>query len=144
MLWQDVRFAPRLLLKDRWFTLAAVFTLALGIGASNTVFTMVNGVLLRDMPFDAPDRIVEFGKVSSLDLQDMRAATRTFDGLAAVDERTMSVSEEGVAAERYLGALISSNGFGLIGQRPLLGRDFREDDERVGAAPVVILGYDAW
>ena len=143
MLWQDFRFAARLLLKDRWFTLAAVFTLALGIGASNTVFTMVNGVFFRDMPFEAPDRVVEFGNVSYLDLPDLRAA-RTFEGVGAVDERTMSVSEEGIVAERYRGAYISSNGFALIGRRPILGRDFREEDERVGATPVVLLGYDVW
>jgi ABC-type antimicrobial peptide transport system permease subunit len=57
----DVRLAAPLLLKDGWFTLAAVTALALGIAANNTVFTIVNGVLLRDMPFDEPDRIVSVG-----------------------------------------------------------------------------------
>ena len=55
----DVRIGVRMLLKDRGFTVAAVFTLALGIAATNTVFTLVNGVLIRDLPFDEPDRIVE-------------------------------------------------------------------------------------
>jgi putative ABC transport system permease protein len=58
MLWQDVRFAARLLVKDRWFTLAAATALALGIGANAAVFTFVNAVLLRGLPFNNPDRIV--------------------------------------------------------------------------------------
>src|SRR5947199_9707336 len=61
-LWQDVRFAVRLLLKDRWFTLAATIALALGIGVNNTVFTLVNAVLIRALPFDEPERIVALGK----------------------------------------------------------------------------------
>ena len=59
--WNDVRLAARLLLKDKWFTLAAVTALALGIAANNTVFTIVNGVLLRDLPLKDPDRIVAVG-----------------------------------------------------------------------------------
>jgi putative ABC transport system permease protein len=60
-LWQDIRFAVRLLAKDRWFTLVATIALALGIGVNNTVFTLVNAVLIRSLPFDEPDRIVSLG-----------------------------------------------------------------------------------
>ena len=153
----DVRLAARLLLKDKWFSLAAVVALALGIAANNTVFTLVNGVLLRDMPFDAPDRIVAVGirsgpgannplsEVSYADARDwQRMATRAFDGIGIFTEDAMTLSEEGLAPERFRSAYISANSFALIGARPMLGRNFRTDDDRDGAAPVVMLGHDVW
>ena len=156
-LFNDLRLAARLLLKDKWFTLAAVAALALGIAANNTVFTLVNGVLLRDMPFDAPDRIVAVGirsgpgannplsEISYADARDwQRMATRTFDGIGVFTEDAMTLSEEGLAPERFRSAYISANSFALIGARPMLGRDFRSDDDRNGAVPVVMLGYDVW
>jgi putative ABC transport system permease protein len=154
--WNDVRLAARLLLKDKWFTLVAVAALALGIAATNTVFTLVNGVLLRDLPFEDPDRIVSVGvrnpsnalnplsSVSYADVRDWHAAARTFDGIAAFSEQSMNLSEPGPAPERLRGAFISANTFGLIGARPVLGRDFRADDDRDGASPVVMLGHDVW
>src|SRR5881275_1196572 len=87
-LWQDVRFAVRLLIKDKWFTLVAAAALALGIGVNNTVFTFVNAVLIRGLPFDEPDRIMALGTrdrvrdremgVSYLDFKDWTAAARSF------------------------------------------------------------------
>ena len=142
--WSDLRLAARLLLKERGFTAAAVLTLALGIAATNTVFTLVNGLLLRDMPFDDPDRLVEMTEVSYLDLQDWRAATRAFEGIGGVDQRSMNVSDDAGAAERILGGYVSSNTFALLRRPPALGRDFHADDDREGAAPVVILGHDVW
>ena len=95
--WNDIRLGARLLVKDKWFTLAAVAALALGIAANNTVFTIVNGVLLRDLPFDDPDRIVAVGvrdgrggtlSINDLSYPDARdwqtAATRTFEGISRV------------------------------------------------------------
>ena len=120
-MWQDIRFAARLLVKDRSFTAAAVIALALGISANNTVFTVVNAALLRDLPFDTPDRIVSLGTrdtrtrpvpgpqgyrgVSYLEFQDWRHATRTLSGLAAYNDATMNVSDEGRARseERRVG-----------------------------------------
>jgi predicted permease len=156
LFFNDVRLAARLLRKDKWFTLAAVAALALGIAANNTVFTIVNGVLLRDLPFEDPDRIVSVGVrtspgaqnplsgVSHADARDWASAARTFDGIAAFTEQSFNISEEGPAPERFRGAFISANTFGLIGARPVLGRDFRADDDREGASPVVILGHDVW
>lgn len=159
-LWQDVRFAARLLVKDRSFTVTAVIALALGISATNTVFTVVNAALLRDLPFDAPDKIVSLGTrdtrtrpvpgpqgyrgISYLEFQDWRDATRTFSGLAAYNDATMNVSDEGRTPERFRGTYISANGFRLTGQKPLLGRDFLPEDDRPGAPPVVILGDGIW
>ncbi len=156
MFWTDLRHGARLLLKERWFTLAAVTALSLGIAANMVVFTIINGALLRAMPFDAPDRIVELrvfhrdrlqqptSGVSYLDMLDWRRGVRTFAGLGAADERTMNVADEGRPAERFQGAFVSANAFSIVGQRPILGRDFREDDDRAGATPVVILGHTVW
>ena len=86
---QDLRFAVRLLIKDRWFTAVAVIALALGIGVNATVFTFVNAVLIRGLPFDDPDRIMSIGSrdardrdrgVSYLDFEDWRAARRRLLG----------------------------------------------------------------
>src|SRR5436309_5203804 len=98
-LMQDLRFAIRLLVKDRWFTLVAVLALALGIGVNATVFTFVNAVLIRGLPFNDPDRIMSIATtdargrdrgVSYLDFVDWRRGTRAFEGLAAFDGVTMN------------------------------------------------------
>jgi predicted permease len=152
-LMQDLKFAVRLLIKDRWFTAAAVTALALGIGVNATVFTFVNAVLIRGLPFDQPERIVVVGTrdgrgrdrgVSHLDFVDWRGATRTFSGLAAFSGQTMNISDEGRAPERFQGPYQSANAFKLIGQTPLIGRDFLAEDDRPGAAAVVILGNGVW
>ncbi len=152
---RDARFGVRMLTKDRWITLGAVVALAMGIAANNTVFTIVNAILLRDLPFDEPARIVAIGirignartlnaGVSYSDFMDWRATTTTFDGLAAMRETTMNVGDERVAPERFIGSYVSANVFGLVRQQPVLGRDFLPDDDRPGAIPVVILGHSLW
>jgi len=158
---QDVRFAARLLRKDRRFTLAAVVALSLGIGANTTIFTFINTALFKDLPFDEPRRLVALGTmdargplpdtpgprrdgVSYLDFQDWRAATRAFIGLAADTGSTMNVSDEGRAPERFRGAYVSANTFDLVRVKPRLGRGLLPDDEKAGAPPVLILGHDVW
>ena len=155
-IWSDVAHGCRLLLKERGFTFAAVLTLSLGIAVNMLVFTLINGALLRDLPFAEPDRIVEIRVfhrdrpeepttgASYLDVRDWRGAVSTFEGIGAADEQTMNVSDEAHAAERFEGAFVSWDAFELVGVRPILGRDFRADDDRVGATPVVLLGHDVW
>jgi predicted permease len=153
-LWQDIQFAIRLLIKDKWFTLIAAIALALGIGVNTTVFTFVNAVLIRGLPFDDPDRILALNSldpvrnrnmgVSYLDFKDWVAGTQTFTALAAYTGSTMNVSDEGRAPERFSGTFLSANAFSVIGQRPLLGRDFLPEDDRPGAAAVVLLGNGVW
>src|SRR2546422_4543323 len=152
-LWQDLRYATRLLVKDKWFTLVAATALALGIGVNNTVFTFVNAVLIRGLPFDDPDRIMSLGTrdarnrdggVSYLEFQDWREGTKAFAGVAALSGQTMNVSDEGRAPERFGGTYSSGNAFKLIGEKPLVGRDFLPEDDRPGAPPVVILGNGIW
>src|SRR6188474_1944192 len=152
-LWQDVRFAVRLLLKDKWFTLVAASALALGIGVNSTVFTFVNAVLIRGLPFDDPDRIMSLGTrdargrdrgLSYLEFKDWQAGTRAFTGMAAFQGNTMNVSDEGRAPEQFAGPYISANAFRLIGEKPMIGRDFLPEDDVPGAPAVVLLGNGIW
>src|SRR6476659_2515965 len=151
---QDVRYACRVLLNDPWFTVVAALALGLGIGLNTTVFTFVNAVLIRGLPFDHAEQILYLNTrnvvtndeqgVSIADLQDWRAQAHTFEGLAAFDEHEMNVSDTGRPAERIGGADVTANTFQLLRQAPLLGRDFAPDEDQPGAAPVVILGYSVW
>src|SRR4029078_1774184 len=115
---QDLRFAVRLLVKDRWFTAIAIGALALGIGVNSTVFTFVNAVLIRGLPFAEPDRIMSLGTrdargrdrgLSYLEFQDWRRESRAFSGLAAFGGNTMNVSDEGGPPARLHRADISAD-----------------------------------
>ena len=150
---QDLRFAFRLLKKERGFTVAAVLALTLGIGASNAVFTIVNVMVLRGLPHDEPDRIVKvrmrsetgsLPRVSYRDVQDWDAASNAFTHIAAFKNAFMTFGAEGRAEGRYRSTYVDAGTFGLLGEAPLLGRDFLPEDDRPGAAPVVILGHRVW
>jgi putative ABC transport system permease protein len=157
---QDLRFAARLLTKDRWFTLAVLLVLTLGISVNNTVFTLVNAALIRDLPFEHAERIVSLGThdirnpavhgplgyrgLSYQEYEEWRGSATAFAGIAAYADATMNVSEDTRSPERLHGAYVSSNAFGLLGRQPLLGRDFRPEDDQHGAPPVMILGYRVW
>ncbi len=152
-LWQDVQFGARLLVKDRWFTVAAVAALALGIGANAAVFTFVHAVLVRGLPFSEPDRIMSLWTedarnrqrgVSELDFEDWRTESNTLSALGAYLTTTINVSDEGRAPERFPGAYVTGNFFALIGQPPTIGRDFADADDQPGAEPVAMLGHAAW
>jgi putative ABC transport system permease protein len=152
-LWQDLRYAARLLVKDRWFTAIAATALALGIGVNATMFTIVNAVLIRGLPFAQPARIISIGMldargrpagVSRLDFYDWRDGSRAFSGLTLFLGSQANVSDEGRPPEQFNGTYQSANMFAQIGQRPVIGRDFTVDDDQPGAAPVVILGNGIW
>jgi len=149
---QDVRFAARLLLKDRWFTLATVVALALGIGINSTMFTIVNA-MIRGLPVDKPERVMSINSrdgagrqlgVSYLDFLDWRAATKAFSGLAAFSQTTTTLGDHGRAAEHASAAYLSANTFQLLGEKPMLGRDFLPEDDQPGAPAVVIVGSPVW
>jgi predicted permease len=149
---QDLRFAVRLLVKDRGTAAVAILALAAGLGVTNTLVTILNAGQ-RGLPFEAGARLVHVGSrdargeprfVSRLDFEDWRAAATTFAGLAAYSTSVMNVNDAGRAPERFTGTYISANAFGLVGVAPRLGRDFRPEDDRPGAPPVVILSGAVW
>jgi len=145
---QDLRFAARRIVKDRWFTLAAVAALALGIGANSAVFTLVNAVLLRGLPLDDADRIMwidsrdQRGRgvgVSFQDYEDWRSASRTFGGMTLVQNGTMIISGDEPLPESYPGGFISANAFDVIGVKAQRGRGFLPEDDKEGAPPVALI-----
>ena len=147
-LWQDLQFALRLLVKDKLFTVVATLALAFGIGVNAMVFTLVNAVLIRGLPFDEPDQIMALSAqdpvrnrlmgVSYLEFQDWSAA-KSLNGVAALSGTTMNVSDAGRPPERLSGNFISAGTFKILRQPPALGRDFSPADDEPGATPVVIL-----
>jgi predicted permease len=150
---EDIRFAARLLVKGRWMTVVAVVALALGIAANSAVFTFVNAVIIRGVPFPDAERVVAIGTqdarnrqmgVSYYDFLDWREAARSYSDIALMAQPTFNVSEPGTAPERYNGAYVSGNTFRLIGEQALLGRAFIPEDDVDGAPPVVVLGYSIW
>jgi predicted permease len=152
-LWQDVRYAARLLAKDRWFTIVAAVALALGIGVNATVFTFVNAVLLRGLPFANPDRIMWVGTrnaqrqdrpMSILDYEDWRSRATLLDHLVLWQGFAFNVSDTRREPDRFQGVYISWDIFRAIGERPILGRDFLPEDDKPGAPPVVIISHSLW
>jgi putative ABC transport system permease protein len=150
---QDLRLGARMLLKYPGFTLIAVFTLALGIGANTAIFSVVNTALLRPLPFRDPHRLVVAFKwdrskgflensTSAADFVEWRDQNQVFDKIAAF------VSTSNLLAgvdepEPISSAYVSANLFDLLGVQPMLGRGFLPDEEKRGA-PVVVLSYSLW
>src|SRR5687767_3572332 len=151
---QDLRFAVRMLVKDRWFTFVAVLALGLGIGVNTTVFTFVNAVLIRGLPYRESDRIVILatknktqsnpGGASWQDLEDWRSRAKSFAGLSCYQQSSMNVTDSGHPPERTQGARVCANAFSLLGQPMHLGRDFRPEEDKTGAESVTIIGYGLW
>jgi len=147
----DLRFALRTLARRPLFTLTIALTLALGIGANTAIFSVLRAVLLRPLPYQAPERLMvvfgqypEFGHTSTSlpDYLDWRAMTRRFSSLAGVTVAGYNVSGDG-APERAQTAITTANLLHTLGLVPVLGRDLRADDER-GTPGVVLLGFDYW
>ena len=154
---QDLRYAVRSLLKSPAFTLVVVLTLALGIGATTTIFSVVEGVLLRTLPFPDADRLVDIKQVQegyrgpgviggtsplSAYLR-WRTVDRAFDATATYSGGSAIVRGRG-PAERLMSWSVSAGFFPLLGARPLLGRGFRAGEDRPGSAPVAVLSHGFW
>ena len=124
----DLRFGLRVLLKNRAFTAVVVATMALGIGVNTAIFTIVNAVIFKGMPFDNPGEIAFIssnrGGISYPDFIDYREQSRSFKGLGAFTNIGADLSDGDAAAERVSGARITANTFSLLGAAPLIGRDF--------------------
>ena len=152
-----LRLALRMLSKNPGFTLVAIASLAIGIGATSASFSIADMLLLRPLPIVEPGRVVAvtpakmgaFGTDSSLsypDYRDLRDGNRTFDGLVASRLWAFGYSPDAtVLPKTTYGTYVSGNFFQTLGVRPVLGRGFLEsEDQAVGRDAVVVLGHDFW
>jgi predicted permease len=151
-LFQDVRYGIRMLAKNPGFTAVAVLTLALGIGASTAIFSVVYGVLLRSLPYPKPDQIVRLWEVSARggrmnfadpNFEDIRSQSHGFQGVAEYAAWLQSVSG-GSEPTRTMVASVSHDFFPLMGVGPVLGRGFAPEEQRFGAGPVALVSYAYW
>jgi predicted permease len=156
-LWQDLRYGARTLLKNPGFTLIAVLTLALGIGANTAIFSLTDQILLRLLPVERPQELVvlrspepkegrrfDEDAVSYPTYKDLRDRNNAFTGLLAWMAVALSIAGGG-QTDFARGELVSGNYFDLLGVRPALGRVFTQEDDRVpGAHPVVVLSHGYW
>ena len=154
-MWNDIRFGARMLVKTPAFTIIAVLALALGIGASTTMFSVINALLLKPWPYiQNQNRVLYvneyFAKagdhdngVAYPDFRDFKQQATILEGIGATNIATMILSG-GEKPDRYLGSFISGDAFSFLGVKPLLGRTFRADEDRPDAAPVALLGYEVW
>ena len=148
---QDAGFALRMMRKNPGFTLAAILTLGLGIGANSAIFSVVNAVLLKPLPYEHGDRLVVLHHqmatmdqpFSAADTNDYRGQSRSLDGL--VEYHNMNFILLGRSEpERVETGVVSWNYFDVFGVKPLFGRTFRPEDEQPGAPAVLMLSYEYW
>jgi hypothetical protein len=151
---RDLRFGIRQLLNKLGFTLIAVLTLALGLGANGVIFSLVNALLLRPLPVDRPEELVavytsdfssgDFGASSYLDYVAFRNRNQSLSGLVAYQPQPLSLNVEGTN-ERAFGEIVSGNYFSVLGLKLPLGRGFLPtEDQQPGAAAVVIVSHKIW
>jgi predicted permease len=149
---QDVRYALRQLWKNRGFTIVAVVTLALGIGANSAIFSVVSGVLLNPLPFPRADRIVSMfqdkpnfptGSISYPNFLDWQRENRSFEAIAAYRGADGNITAPG-QAENVRAQRISATLFPILGVNPILGSNFSADDDRRGASPTVMISEGLW
>lgn len=150
-LWQDIRYGARMLAKTPGFTFVAVVALALGIGANTAIFSVVNGVLLRPLPFENPDRIMRFynpatdepASMAYPDFQDYASRSTTLQHVAGyvTSGTTLTGGDE---PERVRGASVSASLFPILGVRAAQGRVFTAEEDRDGAQSVVVISHELW
>ena len=150
---RDVRYGVRLLFRTKAFAIVAILTLGLGIGAATAVFSVVDGVLLRPLPYPDPDRIVRLHQVdgngrrnstvSEPNFEDWKSGTRSFSAMAEMSGGQTPVTIGGEATMTP-GATVSREFFDVMGVRPLVGRGFLPEEQRVGGAPAAIISDRLW
>jgi putative ABC transport system permease protein len=149
---QDFRYSVRKLVRAPAFSLVAVLTLAVAIGATTAVFSLVDGVLLKSLPFRDPERLVRVhslagqtvSSVSQPDFLDYRSQSHTVSPMAAYSVGSANLTAAGAEPIRIQLARVSAVWFDLLGVRPQLGRAFRDEEEKAGAAPVAVLSQSLW
>ena len=153
-LWQDIRTGLRMLRKNAGFSVVAILTLALGIGANTAIFSVIHAVLLSPLPYNDPDRIVLLMEsdpakgfptfsVSPPNYVDWRNSTSSFEALASIAPGTFNFASGG-EPERLRGARVASPFFAAMGAAPAIGRTFLPEDDVVGKASVVVLSHGLW
>ncbi|MGC1907964.1 MAG: ABC transporter permease [Candidatus Acidiferrum sp.] len=149
---QDVRYGIRMLLKSPGFAAIAILTVALGIGANTALFSVVNGVLLNPLPYPNASQLVALygnypgddrAPIAYLNFLDWRQDNQSFSSVSLYHNEDYNFTGTG-EAERVSGYMVSAEFFETLGVKPVLGRNFRADDDQVGAAPVAILGGGFW
>jgi predicted permease len=152
-LWQDLRFGLRMLNKSSGFMMVIVLTLALGIGASTAIFSVVYGVLLRPLPYPKPDRIMAIFEVNSHgglsrladpNFDDFRDQNRSFQAIAKFSGDFVASVSGGSEPTRTKVVLVSSEFLKVLDVQPIFGRDFVASDTRKGAGPAVLVSYGYW
>jgi putative ABC transport system permease protein len=150
----DLRYALRLLRKSPLFTIAIVLTSALGIGATTTIFSVVNAVLVRPLPFAEPERLMQLAEkndklhlpafgASVLNYLSWKEQTRAFEDLGAIQFSTFTLLGHG-DPETYTGSAMTPSLLRLLGLNPLAGRSFVDGDDQPGAAPVAMISESLW
>ncbi|PYU47793.1 MAG: hypothetical protein DMG54_00055 [Acidobacteria bacterium] len=149
---QDIQFGFRMLLKSRGLAAIAIFALALGIGANTAIFSVVNTVLLRALPYPQPDQLVWFWEsqpnleqapFSAADFLDYQAQNQSFQQVATIRRLSFNLTGQG-AAERIPGMVATPNVFSLLGVHPILGRDFLPEEGAFGAPRRALLTFGLW
>jgi putative ABC transport system permease protein len=140
---QDVRYGLWMLRRNPGFTFVAVLTLALGIGANTAIFSVVNAVLLRSLPYHDPERLVSVGRVPSGLFLKWREQARSFEQIAGETEGGADLTGIG-EPERLRTGIVSANLFATLGLAPALGRAFTPEEDRTGGTPVAILSDALW
>jgi putative ABC transport system permease protein len=151
---QDVRFALRLIRRSKGYAVAVVLSLGLGVGANTAIFSLVRGVLLRDLPFEQPGRLLVLHQRQPLaaesdegfsvpDIEDLRRRNHSFSGLAEYHSMWFNLLGR-EAPERVQTGVVSAGFFDVLGTRALLGRTFTAGDEMPGAQPVLVFSYPYW
>jgi putative ABC transport system permease protein len=153
-LWRDVTYGMRVLRKNPGFSLVAILTLALGIGANTAIFSLVYGVLLRPLPYHNGQELVVLHqqrtkapvpniRFSVKELEDYSSQNHTLESIVEHHTMVFLLSDK-VSAERVQTAVVSGNFFDVLGVKPILGRTFVGADDELGAAPVIVLSYKFW
>ena len=153
-LFQDLRYGARMLLKQPGYSAVVVLILALGIGANTAIFSVVNGVLLRPLPYPQEDRLVVLRQsaaltgqedvgVSPMEMADYRARSRVLADLVEHHSMAFTLLDRG-DPQRVQTGVVSWSFFDVLGVKPILGRTFRPEDEKPGAEPVLILSHEYW
>src|SRR5215469_10088543 len=151
---QDFRYALLQMRKSLGFTAVAIVTLALGIGASTAMFGVLNAVLLRPIPFADPDRLVRIFSTqhgatlgpSPMDLRDFAAQNHTFEKMAVYDvwRKNVSFTSGSIEPEQMRVGLVPGEYFEILGIKPLMGRLFKDEENRWGNNFVAIISYNFW